>query len=346
MPESGTSVSSSEIETREALLQIVNSYIISQCLYVAAKLGIADMIKDGPKGCDELAAASEVHPPSLYRILRTLASFGIFSEDAGRRFTLSPMAQLLCRDAPNSVRGWTIMRGENFLWEPYGEILHSVRTGEPAFNHVFGMSAFEYLAKNPDASADFDDAMRSISAQKNQSVADGYDFSEVRRIVDVGGGNGGLITTILNKNPEMKGLLCDLPHVIEGAKEHIRAAGLASRCQCLSIDMFKEVPAGGDAYTMANVIHDWDDEQCVTILKNCRRAMEEGARALLIEMVISPRNQPHLSKLADIEMLVMTEGGKERSETEYEALFEEAGFRLARVVPTDSPWSVIEGVAV
>ena len=309
----------SEYETppREALLRMNNAQMISQALYVAAKLGIADMLKEGPESCDELAASCEVHSPSLYRILRTLASVNVFCELEDRRFSLTPMAELLRTNVPDSLRGWTIMRGEDFLWKPWGEILYSVKTGKPAFDHVFGMPVFQYFGDNPAAAALFDDSMRSVSAQKYQAVVDACDFSLVRTIVDVGGGNGGLLTAILNENPKVKGVLCDLPHVMEGARKHIEAARLADRCESVSIDMFESVPAGADAYIMANVIHDWDDDRSILILKNCRRGMRDTGKVLLVELVLSPRNESHLSKLVDLEMLVMTDGGKERSEAEY-----------------------------
>lgn len=330
---------------REQLLQLLNAYIISQALYVAAKLGIADQLKDRPKHVHELADPSGADEFSLYRILRTLASEGVFCELDNQCFSLTPMAELLRTDAAGSLRGWAIMRGEPFLWKPYGEILHSVKTGKPAFNHVFGMQAFRYLEKNPEASAVFDEAMRSISAQKYRAVADAYDFSATKTLVDVGGGNGGMLTAILSKHPGLKGVLAELPHVVEGARKQIEAVGLGARCACVEIDMFKSVPTGADAYIMGNVIHDWDDERSVLILQNCRRAMVDGGKVLLVELVLSRRNDPHLSKLADVEMLIMTEGGKERTEEEYADLFDAAGLRLSRIVPTDSAWSVIEAVA-
>ncbi len=333
------------MDAREALLKIVNGYMLSQCVYVAAKLGVADFLRQGPKTPAELAAATGVHSESLFRVLRTLASAGIFSESELGQFELTPMAQFLCRDTPGSARGWTIMRGEEFLWQPWGNILHAVKTGQSAFPDVFKMDWPEYFSQNPGASEIFDDAMRSISAQKYAAAATAYDFSGIGTIADIGGGNGGLITAILEANPAMRGILADLPHVIDGARHHIDAAGLTSRCDCVSIDMFEDVPKGADAYIMANVIHDWDDARSITILRNCRQALQPDGRMLLVEMVLSGRNEPHLSKLVDIEMLVMTDGGKERSENEFRELYEASDLQLTNVVPTDSPWSVIEGVA-
>lgn len=346
MPRRRAPKTKTESAPREALLQMTNAYMISQALYVAAKLGIADLLKGGPKTVRDMASSSGVDEFSLYRFLRTLASEGVFCELDDQCFTLTPMAELLRADATGSLRGWAIFRGEPFVWKPYGELLNSVRTGRPAFDHVFGMPVFQYFENNPDAAAIFDEAMRSVSAQKYHAVADAYDFSAIKTLVDVGGGNGGMLTAILSKYARLKGILSELPHVVEGARKRIQAAGLAARCECVEVDMFKSVPAGGDAYIMGNVIHDWDEERSVLILQNCCRAMVDGGKVLLVELVLSPRNEPHLSKLADVEMLVMTEGGKERTEDECGQLFEAANLRLSRIVPTESPWSVIEGVVV
>ncbi|UCC84286.1 MAG: methyltransferase domain-containing protein [Gemmatimonadota bacterium] len=345
MSESAASNNSAEVDPREALLQIVNTPMLAQCLYVAAKLGIADLLKDGPRSSDELAAATQVHARSLYRILRALSGFGIFEEDEGRRFSLNSMAEPLRSDVPLSARGWTIMRGEDFTWQPWGQILHGVKTGESAFFHVYGKDGWEYLAEHPEAAAIFDDAMRSISAQKFKAVAEAYDFSGVDSIVDVGGGNGGLMAAILTSNPHMTGVVADLPHVAEGARKNVDAAGLSNRCSCVAIDMFEGVPEGADAYIMANLIQNCDDDHAVRTLTNCRRAMKQGGRVLVVECLIPGPNEPHLSKLADIEIFVMTDGGMERTKQEYQALYEAAELRLTKVIPTNSPWSIVEGVA-
>ena len=238
------------------------------------------------------------------------------------------------------------MRGESFLWQPWGQIMHCVKTGQSGFINAFGMDWPEYFGQHPEAGTLFNDGMRSISAQKYTAAANAYDFSDVNSIVDVGGGNGGLLTAILTSNPHMKGVLAEQPNVVGEAREQLAAVGLATRCECVAVDMFEGVPESGDAYIMANVIHDWDDERSIRLLRNCREAMQSNGKVLLVEMVISPRNQPHLSKLVDIEMLVMTDGGKERSERDYQALYEAAGLQLTKVIPTESPWSVLEGVAV
>lgn len=343
--EKGSAVAPSGASPRETLFSMVTAYTIGQAIYLAAKLGIADLLVEGPKSVADLATATQVHEPSLYRILRALASEGVFVELEGARFSLTPASEWLRSDTPGSLRGWAIMRGEPVLWQSWGEILYSVRTGRPAFDHVFGMNHFEYFGQHPDVAAMFEDAMRSVSGEKFEAVAEAYDFSGSSTLVDVGGSSGGLMTTILKRHPRMKGIVADLPHVLESAKKRIGAEGLSGRCQFVATDMFNEVPEGGDSYILANVIHDWDDESARIILNNCRRAVPDGGKILLVELLLPPANTPHLSNLADLEMLVMTPG-KERSEREYAELYEAAGFRLTRVVPTSCPYSIVEGVTV
>ena len=326
---------------REALLQMVNSYMISQALYVVAKLGIADLLADGPKSADEIAAVVDCHPPSVYRVLRSVAAVGVFAEGEDGRFELTPMGDLLKSDTEGSLQGWTIIRGEPFVWRPWGEILHSVKTGRSAFGHVFEQPAFDYLGENQDDARLFDNAMRSISHGKFEALAEAYDFSGVKTLVDVGGGNGGMMTAILKANTHLKGTIAELPHVVDHATERMEEAGLSERCECVPVDMFESVPAS-DAYIMGNVIHDWDDERSITILSNCRKAMRDDGRVLLVEMVLTPGNEFHLGKLVDIEMLVMTDGGLERTEAGYQKLFESAGLRLHAVHETPTPWSIVE----
>jgi len=345
MPEARRA-SQSAVDPREAMLQVINAGFVSQCVYVAAKLGVADFLSDGPKACEELAVETSVHAPSLYRVMRALAGVGIFCEDAQGRFALTPLSEALRSNAEASVRDWAILRGEDFVWRPWGAILESVRTGRPAFRHVFEKGPFEHLRDDEEAGRIFDRARRSISGRTFPAVAAGYDFSGIHTLLDVGGGSGGLLTAILKANPRMQGILADLPRVVARAKQELKAADLGGRCRCVETDMFESVPEGAGAVILASVIHDFDDERSIQILKNCRQAVRPGAKLLLVELMIAPPNEPHLSKLADIDMLVLTDGGRERSESEYGALYEAAGFRQTRVVATDSPWSVVEGVAV
>jgi hypothetical protein len=346
MPEARRASPGAASSPREAILQILNAVRVSQCIHLAAKLGIADFLDEGPKTCDELALETNVHAGSLYRVMRMLAGFGIFREEPGGRFALTPLAEPLRSDAQDSIRDWALISGDEFLWKPWGAVLESVRSGSSAFRHVFGQDAFEYMQQEQEAAQLFDRAMRSVSAGKFKAVAEAYNFAGVQTLVDVGGGTGGLLITILKANPELKGILADVPHVVGRAKGEIAGAGLAARCRCVEIDMFQSVPQGADAYIMGSVIHDWDDERSIQILRNCRRAMSAGGKILLVELGMAPPNEPHLSKLADVQMLVMTEGGRERTEEEFRVLYDAAGFRLTRVVATQSPWSVFEGIAV
>ncbi len=334
-----------EVTSPEAeLTRLITASLGAQTVYVAAKLGIADLLIFGPKNVDELAAATETDAPSLYRVLRALASNGVFTEVADRVFALTPTAQLLRSDSPRSLRDLAIFMGEDWHWKVWGRTLYSVRTGKPAWSETHGQEVFPYFEANPEASRIFNQAMTSLSNLAIQAVVDGYDFSSIETLVDVAGGHGRLLTSILSANPPLRGVLFDLPHVIEGAKESLKSNDAGSRCEVVSGDFFEAVPPGADAYLMKHIIHDWDDERALVILKNIRRVMQSNGRVLLVEAVITSGNQADLGKLLDIEMLV-SPGGKERTAVEYRELFARAGLRLTRIVPTNSPYSVIEGIA-
>jgi ubiquinone/menaquinone biosynthesis C-methylase UbiE len=301
-------------------------------------------IRDGPKDCDELARANQVDAGSLYRLLRALAGVGVFVEVDDHRFGLTPIAEFLRSDVPRSLRAVAIMAGEDWTWRPWGELYLSVKTGERAFDRIFGVPPFTYLADNPGAATVFDEAMTGWSMQNARAVADAYDFSGIGTLMDVGGGRGYLLATILKANPLLRGILLDTAEVTEGARARIAAEGLADRCAVAAGDFFAPLPEGSDACILKSVIHDWDDEDATKILQNCRRAVGPGGRVLLAEMVIPPGNDPHVGKLLDLEMLVMA-GGRERTEAEFRDLLAAAGLRLVRIVPTASPMCVIEGVA-
>jgi hypothetical protein len=324
-----------------AMLQMITGFWTSQAILAAAKLGIADLLKDGPKPCEELAQATGVRSHALYRLLRALASVGVFREEEDGRFSLTPLAGYLQTGVPGSLRAFALW--QEYQYRPWGEVLHSLQTEETAFKVVFGKEAFPYLTEHPAAAAVFDEAMTNITMQVAAAVVAAYDFSRFGTIVDVGGGYGTFLTAILQANPGLKGVLFDLPHVAEGARQRIAAAGLAERCELGAGDFFASVPSGGDAYVLKWIIHDWDEERAVTILRNCHRAMAEPGKLLLVEAVLPRGNAPFFHKFMDLTMLVMT-GGRERTEAEYGSLLKAAGFRLARVVPTASEMSVIEGV--
>ena len=326
-----------------AMLRMIEGCWVSRAIYVAARLGIADLLKDGPKNSEELAQATGMHTLSLYRVLRALASVGVFAEDGHGRFALTPLAATLRADVSGSLRAFALAMLDDDHNAAWGNILHSVKTGEVAFDHVFGMDVWQYRARHPEEGHIFNEAMASFSSVVNAAIMASYDFSSIGKIVDVGGGDGSLIASILQANPQTKGVLFELPHVTTGARKRIEREGLTERCEVVSGDFFDSVPSGGDAYILKWVIHDWDDERSVTLLKNCHHAMVKNGRLLLVEAIISLDDTASFNKFMDLNMLVMT-GGRERTEAEYQALIESAGFRLARIVPTRSEMRVIEAV--
>ena len=297
-------------------------------------------MKSGPKTAEELADATEMHAPSLYRLLRALASVGVVSSENGR-FALTPVSQTLVTDAPGSLRWFAVSELGQEHYPAWGNLMQSVKTGEIAFDHFFGVDIWKYFQQNAEDAAVFNDSMSGVTAAANDVIMSLYDFSGFGKVVDVGGGHGGLITSILKKNPKVKGVLFDAAEVIEGARPKIESAGLADRCEMVAGNFFKAVPAGGDAYVMKWIIHDWDDARSITILKNCREKMAANGKLILVDCVVPEGNEPHFSKFIDLNMLVMT-GGKERTEKEFRELLAAAGFKLLRVIPTDLPTSIVE----
>ena len=329
----------------QTIFKLTCGYWISQSLYTATKLGVADLIaKDGPQTAEQLAAACGAHAPSLYRLLRALASVGVFVEDraddGARRFDLNPAAECLL-DRPGSQRAMVLMMGEEH-YQVYGKLMYSVQTGKPAFDHLFGEPVFQYLSKHAESATLFDAAMTGIHGAETAAMIDAYDFSGLGTVVDIGGGNGTVIRTVLEKYPAMQGVLYDMPHVVERAAPALAASGVGGRCRTVGGNFFESVPPGGDAYLMRHIIHDWTDEQCRTILTNCARAMKPEAKLLVIDAVIKPGNEPQFSKFLDITMLTIP-GGKERTAEEFQNLFASAGFELAQIVPTKSEVSIVEG---
>jgi hypothetical protein len=324
------------------IARMLTGYWVSQALYVAARLGLADLVKGGPRTPADLAAATGTHPPSLYRLLRALASVGVFAEDAEGRFGQTPLSDCLRSDRPDGQRDLALMNGEEH-YHCWGELFYSVQTGRTAFEHLYGKPVFAWLAEHPRAARIFDGAMVGVHGAETAAMLDAYDFGGFGTLVDVGGGNGSLLTATLKRHPRLRGILFDRPDAVERARPLLEAAGVADRCQAVGGDFFRAVPPGGDAYLLRHIIHDWDDDQSLTILKNCRAVMPPHGRLLLVESVIPPGNAPSFGKLLDLTMLVIP-GGRERTEEEYRALYERAGFRLTRVVPTPHEVSVIEGV--
>jgi hypothetical protein len=325
------------------LINLTAGKWVSQAIAVAAELGIVDLLKDGPKAAADIARAANASEDGVYRLLRALGSVGLFAETGERRFRLTPLGKRLRTDSPEAIGGYARFIGHESTWRPWGELRHSVHTGEPAFDQVFGMPIFEYYARMPEAAAVFDAAMTSISTFESQAVVAAYDFSGVGTLVDVAGGHGLLITAILKTNRRMGGILFDLPHVTAGAPALLQSRGLADRCQIVSGDFFEFVPEGGDAYIMKHIIHDWDEERATQILRNCHRAMRPGGKVLIVDAVIPAGNAAHFGKLLDLEMLVLTPRGRERTKVEFQNLLQRSGFRLRRVVSTESHLSVVEG---
>jgi hypothetical protein len=329
-------------EAQQALAGMITGYWLSQAVYVAAKLELADRLADAPRTADELAADVGAHGRSLYRLLRALASAGVFAEDASGRFSLTPLADLLRRDVPGSQWAWAVMMGEEHYY-CWGDLLYSVETGQTAFDRIYGEPIFDFLSQNPEKAQVFDAAMVNIHGRETAAVIDAYDLSRFETVADVGGGNGSLLRGVLKRHPSVRGILFDLPHVVERADPLIKADGLSDRVRLVAGDFFQEVPAGADAYLLRHIIHDWDDAKSLRILKNVRRAIGDEGRLLLVESVIAPGNEPSFGKLLDLTMLLLP-GGQERTEAEYRDLLAQAGFRLSRIVPTEAEVSVIEAV--
>jgi hypothetical protein len=325
------------------LTQLAFGALMTQALYVVAKLGIADLLKDKPLSVAELAQRTETHERALYRVLRSLSSVGIFREVEPKVFALTPFAEPLRSDAPGSMRKGVIFMGEDWHWSVWGDLLYSVRTGKPAWGQKHGEEVFEYFARNPVQSEIFNGAMTDMSVGIAPVIVEAYDFSGIETLADIAGGHGYLLAQILKDNAGMKGLLFDVPPVIAGAGELLEREGVAVRVETVSGDFFASVPVA-DAYIMKHIIHDWDDERCVTILKNIRAAMKPEGRVLIVEAVVPEGDGPHYSKLLDLEMLA-SPGGAERTANEYSALLAQAGLRMTRIVPTKSPFSIVEAVA-
>jgi O-methyltransferase/methyltransferase family protein len=325
-----------------ALFQMVTGYWLSQAIYVAAKLGLADLLKDGPKSCAVLAAATGADEQSLLRLMRALSSAGVLVRLKDDQFATSTVGESLQSNVPGSLRAMVMTIGE-IHYQAWGNLLHSVQTGSPAFNMTFGTGLFDYLQCDRKSADTFNNGMTDLSSMLAYAVLLAYDFSGISSIIDVGGGQGKFLRTVLELNSDMKGTVFDMPSAIETAKQGLNGNTCGGRYSTTAGNFFDLVPAGADAYILCGVIHDWDDDHGVRILKNCRRAMAKNARLLLVEMVVPEEDGNCFSKLLDLNMLVMT-GGRERTQSEFCALFDAAGYKLTRIVPTLAPQSVIEAI--
>lgn len=328
------------------ILQMMNAYRLAQSISVVAKLGIADLLTQ-PQSVTKLAEITETHEQSLYRLLRVLASFDIFTEDENGLFHLTPRGALLQTNVSNSIRDYAIVVGEMWHWQMWGNILHSIKTGEPAFDQLFGMDFSEYYQQNPEVAKNFDGAMVSALAMTDMAILANYDFTPFDRVIDIGTGSQGdgkLIASILKNNSSQHGVYFDTPTRIEQATRLIEVTGLSDRCELVAGDIFEAFPADGDVYIIKNLIHDYDDDRAIAILKNCRQAIAEHGKVLLIEMVIPPGNEPSLGKILDVEALLMSAGAVERTEAQYQEILAASGFKLTHVISSKSPMSIIESV--
>jgi len=327
-------------DLKNQMNQLIRGYWVTQAIYVVAELGVADLLVNGPKAAAELAAATSANADLLYRVLRALASLGIFSEDQDGRFRLTPLADTLRSDR-GGQRAYAQLHGKD-LYQSWGKLLEAVRSGRTAFAEAFGMPVFDYMSQHPDRGAIFDKAMTGHHGDETEPMLDAYDFSSFAEIVDIGGGNGSVLIGTLRRHPRLKGVLFDLPAVAVRARTAIESAGLQGRCRVESGSFLEAVPAGADLFLMRHVLHDWSDEDAATILRNCRSAMRPRGRIVVVETIVPTGNDPSFAKWMDLMMI--TYGGKERSENQYRRLFSDAGFELTRIVPTRAGVSIIEGM--
>jgi SAM-dependent methyltransferase len=302
---------------------------------------LADYLSGRPQNAIKLAQFTHTHAPSLHRLMRTLASLGILTENDDHQFALTPLGEALKADAHGSAHATILLHGSDWHGAAFEQILYSVETGKTAMEKVWGLPLFDYLANNPDQASMFNKMITGLHSGEPAAVAEAYDFSACRTVVDIGGGTGSVLAAILGNHPSIRGVLFDSPHVVAEASSLLKAKSVLDHVAVQAGDFFTAVPAGGDCYVLSHILHDWDDEQCLTILRNCRKAMKPDGRLLIIEMVLPPGDAPHPGKLLDMVMLVVV-GGVERTEAEYAALLSEAGFRLHGVVPTNSPVSIVD----
>jgi hypothetical protein len=327
-----------------ALRQLLDGYRISQLLFVAAELGIADLLKEGAKPYDELAQATHTHPRALFRVLRGLASVGVFAQVDGERFENNEMSALLVSDAPNSLRPAARMVGHEF-YAAWGNVMHTVRTGETAFDALFGQSDWDYRSQNVEEGQLFNALMSTASAMRMDRVAASLNWGQFGTIVDVGGGQGTMIATILTAHPNVKGIVYDLEGPASAARARLAEAGLSERAFAVAGSFMDSVPAGGDAYILSRILHDWQDEPATRILQNCRRAMATGATLVVVERMLDALAPAPDAAMGDLMMMVMN-GGRERTADEFRRLLEATGFQLTQVIPTQMPFQVIQAVAV
>ena len=327
------------------VIQMGRAFIVSRTVYVAAKLGLADQLASGPKSAAELAGPLHVHAPSLHRLMRTLASLGILTERTEQRFALTDLGEALKTGAPGAARSTVLYSGSPAPQSGWDNLGYSVETGKSGFDKAQGMPVFDYLAQHPEIASMFSEMMIGLHQQEPPAVAAAYDFSVFKTIVDVGGATGNMLAAVLARHAGPHGILFDRPHVVTDAAALLAARGVSDRVTIEPGNFFQGVPAGADAYILSHIIHDWNEEQCITILGHVRKAMNPAGRLLLVEMVLAAGDAPHPGKILDMVMLAQF-GGQERNEAEYASLLSKAGFRLTKVIPTDSAASIVEAVVI
>lgn len=328
-----------------AVRRMIMGLWTTRALYVAAELGIPDLLAAGPQPCEALATSCQANASALYRVMRILAGMGLVVETDPGHFALAPLGQFLRSDVPGSQRALARMLGAPWHWRTFEGVLSSVRTGQPALDGMGGQPLWAFLAEHPDQEQIFDHAMTSFSSVEHDAIREAWDFTTTGTLVDVGGGRGHLLATLLREHPGLRGVLFDRPSVVATKKDAIHDMGLDARCERAGGDFFESVPSGGDAYLIKYVLHNWNDERVDTLLRTCRRAMKPSARLLLVEQIVQPGNSPDPVKLLDLEMLVLV-GGRERTEEEFRRMLAAAGFSLLRVVPTRVPLSILEAAPV
>jgi len=341
-------VSDPMMEPRQAppahvgILQLLNGAHVAGAVSCLAQLGIPDLVEAGPKSAEELASQIGANAPALYRLMRATASVGVLSEGPDGKFSQTPMSAVLRCDANPSLRAFAIMGGREWHGRGWSHLEYCVRTGKQALDSIYGVPVFEFLKQHPAEGQIFNAAMTEISMIDGPAVAEAYNFADIHSLVDVGGGHGLLLATILKSNPHLRGTLYDMPHVVKGARNG-PLQPLLERCTFASGDMFSSVPAGADAYIMKHIIHDWPDERCIKILQACRQGVQAGGKLLVIDSVIQPGNDFSPSKFLDLQMLIFP-SGRERTEAQFRALLAAAGWRLSRIIPTVATDSIVEGI--
>jgi hypothetical protein len=340
-----TAITPNELPPHAKLIQMGRAYIVSRVVYAAAKLSLADHLAPGARSADELAGPMRVYAPALHRLMRTLASLGVLTEGSDQRFALTSLGEALKTTAPGSARSAIMFTGSPAAQMGWDHLVYSVQTGKPGFEKAHGIGLFDYLARHPEEASLFSEMMAGNHSQEPAAVAAAYDFSTFKTIMDVGGATGNMLAAILAEHATPRGILFDRPHVVREATALLQSRGADGRVTIEAGDFFQHVPAGADAYILSHVLHDWSEDQNLIILGHVRKAMPRNGRLLIVEIVLTAGNEPHPGKMLDMVMLLQT-GGEERSEDEYRALLDKAGFRLARVIPTNSVASIVEAVPV